>query len=674
MSQRLSYALAVLILLLASVLRIWDFTTLPAGLSEPELQHVNLMQDEIKRGEVKVFYAGNGEGQEGIYHMLLAISTLIFGTGTLGLRVPSLLASLLALALLYSLGTRLYGRIAGLAAMLLGAVLFWQALLARLIMVEAFLPLLITGVLLALARAMPVYTRMRLEASNTQGFAVLGILLGFSLYVHPAGLMLVLAAMGFIGFIIILRRPLSLRWLSYIGFAILMMIIVAMPYLLSTIRLRDLDASGRIFGDYGSISLSVLDGLIGLMVRGDSSPLHNLPERPMMDLVTGFFVLVGLTVSLQRWREPRYALVLIAALFLAPPALLTGNSPNFLSLTLVLPIVALLFGLGIESIWLRLRSKWRVVAIFPLLALLTWNVYWTWQDLFVNWQGLESVQVAYNAELGQIAHYLDTSANRIPTVFCYPNWDVPHKRNTPLSPAEQVLLLLNNDSAHLHYVDCRSAFLFINGGARQQVIIPSANIFDQLPPDIVDWLSLGQAVETLPERSVIIMEVQAELADALGVYTTTTPASYETDTDTPERIPVPPPIRFGGNITWLGYETDPQPIYFPNERVTVTSYWRVDGIVPPDLKIFTHILSDPVTLVANRDTMYVNPEQLEKRDIFIHTVSIPVASNIAEGRYEISIGAYRSTADARVEVFATEGEIRGDRIFLYPIEVIRPNQ
>jgi 4-amino-4-deoxy-L-arabinose transferase-like glycosyltransferase len=672
LSGRVSYAIAVVILLLATGLRLWDFTTLPAGVSDEELRHVMLMRDEILRGNIRVFYeVEGGEGQEGTYHMLLALSTIIFGTGTIGLRIPSLLAGIGAVAIMYSLGVRLYGRVAGLAAMGLIAVMLWATLLSRLILVEALLPLLITAVMLSLARTMPVYSRNRPEATNTQDFAVLGLLLGLSLYVHPSGLMVVLTAMVFIAYVIILRRPLSLRWLSYIGFAILMLLIVAIPYLLSTIRLPALDAGERIIGNYGSITLSLLDGVTGLMLDGDTSALHNLPHRALIDPISGFFVLLGVVACVHKWREPRFGLVLIAGVLLAPPALLADASPNFRAYSVLLPVVALWFGLGLSLFLLALPRSSRAVMAVAVVGLLGVNLYWTGQDLFVNWVQEEDVQIAYNANIGQIAHHLDQTASALPTVLCYPNWDVPHQPNTPLSPAQQILLLLNNDSAPIRYVDCRAGLLFTDGGVRQQVVVPTSEIFDQVPPIVADWLSLGTPITTLPERSVIVMDVQTELADALGVYQTTTPASYETIAELPERVPIPPPIRLGGNLTWLGYDTDPFPMYPPLGVVPVTTYWRVEGIVPPDTRIFTHILSDPVTLVANRDMIAVNPVQLQERDVFIHVVNVPLR-NVLPGIYEVSVGGYRSSADVRLEVFANEGEVRGDRIFLYGIEVIAP--
>jgi hypothetical protein len=157
-------------------------------------------------------------------------------------------------------------------------------------------------------------------------------------------------------------------------------------------------------------------------------------------------------------------------------------------------------------------------------------------------------------------------------------------RAAPLSAAQQVLLLMNRDNAKLRYTDCRTGFVFPDGGENFQVIFPSPDIYERISPDIADWLALGTITPALPEGAVVEMSVQSELADALGVYITTSPANLVTESDLSDRIPVPPPIRFGGNITWLGYESNPIEIYEAGEEIAVTTYWRVEGVIPSDPK------------------------------------------------------------------------------------------
>ena len=107
MSSRISYTLAVLVLLLAAALRIGQLTTLPVGLNAQEMANVDLMRDRIQQGDIRVFYELEGQGQEGFYHSGLALSSLLFGTGTFGFRILSVFASIITIALLYTHGKKI---------------------------------------------------------------------------------------------------------------------------------------------------------------------------------------------------------------------------------------------------------------------------------------------------------------------------------------------------------------------------------------------------------------------------------------------------------------------------------------------------------------------------------------------------------------------------------------
>lgn len=670
MSNRTSYLLAVLLLLLTTFLRLWQIPTLPIGFSDPELHQIDLMQDRTLQGEIRVFYETDDGGQEGLYQVLLALAGVAFGTGTLGLRLIGVFASLLAVSLMYSLGVRLFGRWAGVAAAAFLSVNLAASLLARTVLVESLLPLLITAVLLSLARAFPVYQRLRAETSNTIDYAALGTVLGIGLYLHPVGILLVLMAMLFIMHILGYRARISLRRISYIGFSLLMLIIVSTPYLLSSARLPELAAGERILGNYQGLLTSTWRSLGGIFLVGDHSVLLNVIDRPLIDLVSGFLVLIGLALCVRYWRHARYTLPLLAGILLLPTAVLVGNAPNFTSLAMLLPALALYFGLGFSVLLRNIPQRVRWVGVLAALGLLVFNIGWVGRDLFLIWPEQEAVYEVYNGRFGQIAHHIDTSADDVPTVLCYPNWNTPHMPGQERTAVDRVLLHMNRSTAGIRYVDCLSGLVFADGGAAQQVIIPSLALYDQIPPNIADWLAQGTPLDSMPERAVILLDVQEQLADALGVFTTTAPASYESSVLLPDSQLIPPPIRFAGNLTWLGYDSDPQQFYAPGGLIPVTTYWRVEGILPPDVTIFTHILSDPVTIVANRDTISTDPSRLRERDILIQLTGVRLPETVFDGQHEVSIGIYQNTDDERLSVFDEIGTIRGNRIFLYPITIV----
>lgn len=659
MSSRFGYTLAVIVLLIAAALRFWSLTELPPGLNNAEITDLRIMQTVLS-GRIEVFYSIGGEGREGLYHVIAAGGTLFFGDAPFSFRVISVFAGLITLALVYALTTRLFGPLAGVAAAALLTTSFWPVLLSRSIARETFVPLLVAAVLFALARALRVYGRRGVEP-NTTPFAALGALLGLGFYLHPHNFMLALLSMVFIAYMVITRQSsMTRRTLSYTNFAILVLIIIAMPYVISSIRLPQLGGAGRVIGDYeGGIIRSTAAGLTSLLINGDLNPLHNLPGRPMFDLVSVLFLLLGVITALRYWKQPRFALALFALAMLLPPAVLTAGTPDFQKFSVLLPVLAVFFGLGVNTLYNSLPRQSRPFAALGLLALFGFNLVWMGSDLFVQWQAREDVQTAYHARQNAIALYLDRTAASIPTMMCSPN--LPSNR---LSSADLILLMTTRDDQIVR-TDCGSGLVLLNGGEGQQVILPDANSLQTAHPYIRGWLEMGEMIsaDELPENAVIQLRVADALADRIGLFTSTAPVRFPPEAGG-SSDPLFPPIPFGGNITFLGYEPLEASTIVPGGFVTSITYWRVDGVVPPDVQFFTHLLSDPALIVAQTDTISVEiPAQLQPRDILVQVTFIPLPRTLPNGSYTLSIGAYQDADGARMPVLDS-GQPRGNRLFI----------
>ncbi|MBZ0289311.1 MAG: glycosyltransferase family 39 protein, partial [Anaerolineae bacterium] len=577
------------------------------------------------------------------------------------------------LALVYVLAMRLYGPLAGVVALALLAVNMQFILAGRQVGREIILPALVAAVILALARTLEVYRRSRLPI--TTAFAGLGLLLGIGFYFHPAHYLIFLAAVIFIIYRLASRLPLSPQTMSFLRFALLVTIIVATPYLISSIRLPQLSGITRLWGDFNITLTSPIqayaDGLAGIFLMGDQNPAHNLPGRPLIDLFSGMLLLIGFLTAARGWRQPRYALPLIVAITLSPAAFLSSESPNFQQYLVILPIVALFFGLGVTTLYRAVISPTgKKLAWVGLLALLGFNVYWLVPDLFQKWPEQPEVYVAFHSRLGQIAHYLDRTAATAPTLICDTR---PTNRigSDPLTDADLILLMMNRKDIEPRYADCGSGFVFVNGGEGQQVIFPEPTSLDSLHPYLRSWVDQGQVVDEpgVPSNAVVNLNVTQTLADTIGRFTTTAPAGFAPEAPGTSLLAVPP-VRFGGNITFLGYDLKPTTDYTPGGIVTSITYWRVDGVIPPDLRLFTHVLSDPSAIAAQNDTISVDVSQLQDRDVVIQITFVPLPFTIPEGTYSISIGAYRADNGVRMGVLDND-QPRGTRLFLGQITVRR---
>lgn len=675
LSSRVSFALAVIVLFAAAALRLWNFPLLPAGFNDEEVIDIRIVES-VRQGRVEIFYDLGGIGHEGLYHFLLTASTTFTGSGSVGYRMLSLWAGLITLAAVYALGARLFGRSAGVAAMALMAFAFLPLTLSRLVGPESILPLVSIGILLALAVALPVYRRRRRRGANTAAFSALGVAMGLALYVHPISLFSVLAGILFIAYLFLSPEIMSKRRRRYVNFALLLMIIIAMPYITSSLRQTQLNGITRLLDAYDGATIQRgLDGLVGLFITGDANPAQNLPRRPVFDPVTAALILAGLAIALRGWRQPRFALLLMALLLLLPGAIFWKNSPNFIAYGGLLPVLALLFGLGFRRILDFMpdrRARW--AAGGALVALLAVNLAWTARDFFTNWPERPNMQQAFNARLGHLANYLDRVSDDVPMVVC--GWTPQQSPSaTQLTDVQLIDLMTNRSSDGLRYAECSSGLVFTNGGARQRIILPDPTIRETAHAQVRAWLQRARPVDVpdVPDGSVLEMDVVQELADALGVFTVNAPVAYPPEAGGGE-AQVNPPISFGGNLTLLGYSRETTSVYEPGSILTLVTYWRADGVVPPDLRLFTHILADPgARPPANTDTISVSPRRLRDRDVFIQVTYVPLPQAMPPGEYRVSIGAYQFTSDIRLDTL-DDGQPRGTRLFLYSITISDPDE
>jgi hypothetical protein len=600
---------------------------------------------------------------------MLASVTGVTGGGLIGYRMLSVWAGLFSLALMYALGKRLFGAPAGLAAMGLLAVNMLPILLSRVAVREAMLPMFFTALLLALALALPIYGR-RSEAGATP-FAALGVLLGVGFYIHPINFIITLLTMLFIAYVVVSRQPLTRRTLSLTWFTVVVLIVIATPYLTSSLQMPQLAGAGRVFAMNISTPLrSLVDGLAGLMFAGDENAVWNLPGRPLLDIVSGLFVLTGLATALRYWRQPRFTLLLLSLLLIAPVALVRDGSPNFLHYAALLPLLALLFGLGVITLYRSLRDRTtRRIGALALAALIIFNLQWTARDLFGAWVSHPDTQAAYNARVGMLAHYLDLTSHEIPTVICTP---APRPPNAPpqLTSTQLLALMMHRTTESLRYADCGTGLIFTEGGAREQIILPEANALERVQPYLREWLDNGQVLQVgdLPPNSVVMLDVEERLANTIGAFTTTAPVAYAPESPGGTAVTAPP-VRFGGNLTFLGYVQNWSDVYGPGAVFTVITYWRVDGIVPRDLRLFTHLQADPgAAPAAQDDAISVLPDQLRPRDVFIQVTFVQLPRTMPTGDYSISVGAYESNLGTRLNVFDGE-QPRGTRLFIGQVAI-----
>lgn len=131
MNRRVVWTLIGLggVLLLAAVFRFYDIQNYPPGLFPDEAangEDVLLILD----GDVRPFYP-RGNGREGLFFLLQAVSVWLLGAGVWQLHIVSAVVGLLTVLAIYFATRVWFGRLAGLMAALLLATNHWHVTLSR---------------------------------------------------------------------------------------------------------------------------------------------------------------------------------------------------------------------------------------------------------------------------------------------------------------------------------------------------------------------------------------------------------------------------------------------------------------------------------------------------------------------------------------------------------------
>ncbi len=675
-----------MLLLLAAVFRSWDLSRVPSGFSDEELAYIRLTE-AVQSGNIAVYYqVGDDHGRAGLYAIGNAIVTSAVGDGLLGYRLLSFWASLLTLSLLYALARRLFGRYAALMALGAMTVNVRAVLLARTATSESLVPFYVLGLLFVLAVAFHVGRSVRFRAPSTAAFALLAVLFGASGYLHYTTL--VLGPLGALFFVHLLftRQPMSRRIWNVVFFVLVLATIVALPYLTSSIReLASSEPDVFVLERPRSLA-DLINGMLGavggIVWQGDNRVIYNIPELALLGPVWSLLLIVGVVRAVQRWREPRYALVLLSLLAGLATDVWIVPGPTFSANLVALPALYILPAIGVMVTWRALsvrRSRAQATRWVAALAvaLLLVNTVLTWNRVFSRWGAADSADVAYHADLGRIAAYLDRSSADSPAAICMIPLDMPN--DIGLTQRQILPLMMHREDISLRSVDCRGGMVFVNAGMPMRFIFTDPTYRERMPPELAEWLEGAPevAVDGLPDGSVLSLNVEQRISDMGGYWSTESPTFYLPEATGGGSAPAQVPVTLERNLTFAGY--DPRglaPHMAGGDPIVLVTYWRVDGPLPANLGIFAHLLAylNPrLQPLAESNTINVVPAELKNRDIFVQVSYLWLSDHVRAGDYPLTVGAYTgevAALDNHLRVIDRHGELRGERLLLGDVPVL----
>lgn len=698
MNRRTELGFVTILLLLAAVLRLWSLGDLPPGFATDELASIH-MTELVRGGEVAVYYvAPDGTSRAGLYGVFNSVMTGLVGDGLLGYRALPAFSGLLTLALLYALARRLFGVRVALVALAVAVVNLRLILLARSATAEMLVMPFVLLALLVLVMTFNLRRTIHFHTPDTLLFAALAFLAGTAGYLHFTALLIGPICILFAAHLILTGQPISRRVWGSAVFVVVLATIIGLPYLVSTFRDIERSEPYLLWSARPESLRDMVDGVLqtvgGVVWQGDARVTHAVGEAALLGPLLALLLLIGVIEGIRRWRDPRYALLLMVLAGGLLTDVWIDPEPTFSANLFALPAVMIFPAVGALVVARSLRARgtraaWQPVGVLVTLVLII-NVFVVRDRLFNDWRDNPEVHAAYHTQLARVAAYLDREPDGPPVSFCTARLNTVSESG--LTRREALAAMMHREDLDIRHADCRGGIVLIDAGAPMRFVFGSERDRALMPPELLEWVAQGEpvVVDGLADGLVSVLDVQQRLRDLGGAWDALAPAYFMPDDAEPgERVTLPVP--FDDRLTFAGY--DPRVLERPRvaggDPIVLTTYWRVDGNLPDDLGIFAHLLAYPDSEEANgvaipllepwaeSNAIDVVVSELKPRDFFVQVSYLWLSDNLKPAPYALTVGAYTDTVTVLANHLpvldaARDYAPRGDRLVLGNIMIEAP--
>jgi 4-amino-4-deoxy-L-arabinose transferase-like glycosyltransferase len=465
------------LLLVGAALRLFGLNNLsPPGITHDEVANW-LIDRSILAGEHAIYFT-RAYGHEAGFHYLQTGFIALIGDNVLALRLPAAFCGLLGVAVTFALARKLFGKNVAIMAAGLLAVLFWPVFYGRLALRAISLPLVAGLSAYFWWKAWDdKVTSGEVTLSPGHPFTLSGFFAGLSLHTYMAARAVPIFYGLWLGYLAIFQWPdFKQRWRGIVLFVV-MFAVVAAPlviYLQTTpnaeFRISEVDAplqalrSGNL-EPVLSNSLRLL-GMFGFV--GDPLWREGVPSAPVFEPVVAVLFYAGLLLCLWRWRQPRYAFLLIWLAVSVTPSLVTINAPSHIRSILILPVLTVVPALLMHSFG-QLSTVMRHLSTesskILLLTIILFYAARTSVLQFQTWPNGGDVPFVWQAAFTEMADYLDGRSDL--TSASVAGWS-PSTMDSPT-----MTLLRQNDALPLSHFDPQEGTLILPNSEPVVVIRPS---------------------------------------------------------------------------------------------------------------------------------------------------------------------------------------------------------
>ncbi|MFQ5668000.1 MAG: PA14 domain-containing protein, partial [Candidatus Binatia bacterium] len=385
-------------LVIGAAFRLYRIRSMPPGVWVDE---TNIAIDALKILDGRPdspFWVGWWETPT-LYAYFMAGLFKLGGVGFWSLKAASLLPALLTVAAIYPVGLLLFGPRAALLATFLLAVSRWHVTLSRWGFNELMPPFFQLA-----ATALLLYAFVSRRALH---FVLAGLVLGLGMYTYLASRLVVGVIAAYVFYRIIFERGfLRCHFAGLLLFGLSYLLCfgpLCMTYAQSSFTLLNRSRQVSILNDVqraGSLQPIVANAerhLLMFHARGDGNWRHNLAGRPMLSLLPGVLLFLGVGLTMRRLTDHRFALLLLWIVITLQGGILSmlSEGPQAYRTLAVVPAVCLLGAVTAEA-WVRVvgqSRQLRAAAVSLLVVALGYTSYATYHVYFTE-QATDPASVA----------------------------------------------------------------------------------------------------------------------------------------------------------------------------------------------------------------------------------------------------------------------------------------
>jgi mannosyltransferase len=658
MSKRWSLALLLLILLLATGLRMYRIDAQSFWHDE------GLTADMAERSVAKIFEALGGDIHLPVYHLMTAGWIRVAGDSELSLRWLSVAFGVLTVALVYAVGVRLFSREVGLLGAAITAFDPFQVYYSQEARMYTMLGAFAMAGLVTFIEVLklPAKRAAGRPARNEKWIITAYVLVhALGVYVHY-GFWFWVAAENLVFLIWMLGRP--RKGHSIAAWAILQIVSLGwfalwLPIVIG--QVLDWPGGAERYG--AGPSLLRLGGALAYGITlPPGAPFYYTGARPSQEAMIGLIpfwllAIIGLLPPVEgdgrRLRFYERMLALLAWIFVPVGAMLVTGSYRDAFLKFLAgadAAVSLLVARGVVMGFeitrpmpltgQRQNALMRIVvlimaasAFYPTLPSLH-NLYFDPAYARDDYRGIAQ---RIRAEVGPDATVIVDAPGQWETFDYY--YGDPGARVVPLP--------LGGYEATMETLD--------------ELLATSQLIY------VIYWGEAERDPQHWVETTLDARAFQADMAWYSGLRLVT----YIVPAQAADRMETPLEARFGEAIRLEGYTLSDE-VLTPGEALGVTLFWSCDAPLDMRYKVFVHLYAPDGTLVAQHDdepsgdlaptTTWTPGETVHDN----HGLLLP--GDLVPGEYEIAVGIYQPDSGERLPV-TRDGEPSGDVLPLATLSV-----